>query len=49
MRKQAAIQDNSDFMSLWAGQSASLCRICSASQLITDLVSEVNYVFKLPD
>lgn len=49
MRKQAAIQDNSDFMSLWAGQSVSLCKTCPASQLITDLVSQVNYEFKLPD
>ena len=49
MRKHAAMQDNSDFMSLWAGQAVSLCKACPASQLITALISEVNSVFQLPD
>ncbi|AAU27220.1 TPA: nitronate monooxygenase [Legionella pneumophila] len=40
MRQKAREKDNIDFMSLWAGQSAHLCRSMSASDLISTLVIE---------
>jgi nitronate monooxygenase len=48
MRKQAAIRDNNDFMSMWAGQSLYLSKACSASRLINDLVNDINHLLKLP-
>ncbi len=41
MRKRAIINSNIDFMSLWAGKSATLCRYCSAHELINNLIMEV--------
>ncbi|CAM2961989.1 2-nitropropane dioxygenase [Legionella steigerwaltii] len=40
MRKKAKEKNNIDFMSMWAGQSAQLCRSTSASELISTLVLE---------
>ncbi|STY28648.1 2-nitropropane dioxygenase [Legionella wadsworthii] len=40
MRKKAKEQNNVHFMSLWAGQSASLCRNMSVNELLKNLVSE---------
>ncbi|HAT6977423.1 TPA: nitronate monooxygenase [Legionella pneumophila] len=40
MRQKARENDNIDFMSLWAGQSAQLCRPMSAGDLINTLVIE---------
>ena len=37
MRKEAGKQNNIDFMSMWAGQSAHLCREISAEELIEEL------------
>lgn len=41
MRKEASKQNNTDFMSMWAGQGVSLCRPISASTLIEELNEEV--------
>ena len=46
MRKEAGKQNNIDFMSMWAGQSASLCKELSAAQLIEELNSEVIALLK---
>ncbi|KTD67081.1 2-nitropropane dioxygenase [Legionella steelei] len=40
MRKKAKEKNNSDFMSMWAGQSAQLCRNIHAGELISALVRE---------
>ncbi|QMT59540.1 nitronate monooxygenase [Legionella sp. PC997] len=40
MRKKAKEQNNIDFMSLWAGQSAQLCRDMSVNELMNALVQE---------
>ncbi|KTD02213.1 NAD(P)H-dependent flavin oxidoreductase [Fluoribacter gormanii] len=40
MRKKAKELDNIDFMSMWAGQSAPLCRSTSVKELISTLVHE---------
>ncbi|KTC89635.1 nitronate monooxygenase [Fluoribacter dumoffii] len=40
MRKKAKEKNNIDFMSMWAGQSAPLCRNVHASELISALVRE---------
>ena len=37
MRKQAAEQGNVDFMSLWAGQAANLCKDVTVNELMKDL------------
>lgn len=42
IRKAAAKQNNPEFMSLWAGQSAYLCEETSAEQLIVQLKNEIN-------
>ena len=50
MRKKAKEKNNIDFMSMWAGQSAGLCRNISSSELINALVIEMEEVvnkFKL--
>ncbi|KTD60297.1 2-nitropropane dioxygenase [Legionella santicrucis] len=41
MRKKAKEEQNIDFMSMWSGQSAQLCRKLSASELINALIFEV--------
>lgn len=41
MRKEAEKQNNTDFMSMWAGQSAYLCKKLSASEFIQELNDEV--------
>ncbi len=41
IRKQAKQQNNIDFMSLWAGQSAALCRNLNAAELVNVLCQEV--------
>lgn len=41
MRKEAAIKNLTDFMSLWAGQGACLCKEVPAAQLIRELGYEV--------
>ncbi|MBS0350076.1 MAG: nitronate monooxygenase [Proteobacteria bacterium] len=41
MRKAAIIKNNTNFMSLWSGQSAQLCRDMSASELMNELTVEV--------
>lgn len=45
MRKMAKEKNNIDFMSMWAGQSAQLCRQITASELITALVNETDAVY----
>jgi nitronate monooxygenase len=40
MRKEAGKQNNIDFMSMWAGQAAYLCKALPAAQLIEELNSE---------
>ena len=42
MRRVAKEKDNTDFMSLWAGQSAYYCQDISAANLIQNLISEMN-------
>lgn len=44
MRKAAAQQDNIDFMSLWAGQAAYLCRAVLATDLLQSWVNDVNHL-----
>lgn len=46
MRKEAAKQNNIDFMSMWAGQAAYLCKALPATQLIEKLNSEVIALLK---
>lgn len=41
MRKEAGKQNNTDFMSLWAGQSVYLCKACSALELMNKLINDV--------
>jgi len=45
MRKEAQKQNNTDFMSMWAGQSAYLCKEISAAKLIEDFDTEVSHIF----
>ncbi|KTD50859.1 NAD(P)H-dependent flavin oxidoreductase [Legionella quateirensis] len=40
MRRKAREQNNIDYMSMWAGQSAFLCRNTSAAELINALICE---------
>lgn len=44
MRKEAAKQNNIDFMSMWAGQSAFLSLGLPAAELIKKLVFDVNTI-----
>nr|WP_115303980.1 nitronate monooxygenase [Legionella beliardensis] len=46
MRKKAKEKNNSEFMSLWAGQSANLCRKMTAEELIRILIAETENVAK---
>ncbi|MGM9452090.1 NAD(P)H-dependent flavin oxidoreductase [Legionella bozemanae] len=46
MRKKTKEQNNIDFMSMWAGQSAPLCRNTSANELIRALVLEAEALNK---
>lgn len=41
MRKEAAKQNNIDFMSLWAGQAAYLCKSLPAAKLMQELNDQV--------
>jgi nitronate monooxygenase len=41
MRMEAGKQDNTDFLSMWAGQASYLCKELPASQLIKKLNDEV--------
>lgn len=43
MRKMAAQQDNIDFMSLWSGQAAYLCRAVSAADLLQSWINHINH------
>jgi nitronate monooxygenase len=45
MRKAAIAKNNINFMSLWSGQSAQLCRNVDAHKLVSDLVAEVETYF----
>lgn len=46
MRKESAKQNNTEFMSMWAGQAAYLCKALSATQLIEELSREVIALLK---
>lgn len=46
MRQKAKEIGSTEFMSMWAGQSAAFCRDISASELIDQLILEMNEVFK---
>jgi hypothetical protein len=46
MRKESAKQNNTDFMSMWAGQAAYLCKALPAAQLIEELNNEVIALLK---
>jgi len=46
MRKEARKQSCIDFMSMWAGQAAYLCKELSAAQLIDELQHEVMLILK---
>ncbi len=41
MRKEASRQNRIDFMSMWAGQAANLCKALPAAQLIQELNNQV--------
>lgn len=43
MRKKAAEKNNIDFMSMWAGQSVTLCRDITAGELIDVLILEAEH------
>ena len=44
LRARAKELNNTDFMSFWAGQGSSMCRLTSAEELIKELVNEYNEV-----
>ncbi len=46
MRKEAARQNNNEFMSMWAGQAAQFCKAIPAAQLIEELNNEVTVLLK---
>lgn len=46
MRKESAKQNNTEFMSMWTGQAAYLCKALPAAQLIEELNSEVIALLK---
>lgn len=46
MRKEASKQDNINFMSLWAGQSAYLCKAIPAAQLIKEIIEGTIFMQK---
>jgi len=46
MRKEASRQGNVDFMSMWAGQTAHLCKNISAAQFIQELSNEAIKLLK---
>ncbi len=48
MRHEAAKQNNTEFMSMWAGQATYLCKTLPAAQLIEELNSEVITLLKQP-
>jgi nitronate monooxygenase len=46
MRKEAEKQNNVDFMSMWAGQSAYLSKGYPAAELINKLIEDVNILLE---
>jgi nitronate monooxygenase len=46
MRKEAGKQNNIDFMSMWAGQTAHLCKSLPAAQLVQEFNDEVIKLLK---
>jgi len=46
MRLKAKETDSTEFMSLWAGQAAALCRNISAAELIHQLIIETHNILK---
>jgi nitronate monooxygenase len=46
MRQEATKQNNSEFMSMWAGQAAYLCKALPAAQLIEELDAEIIVLLK---
>lgn len=46
MRNEAAKQNCTDFMSMWAGQTASLCKEMSTAELMKELVDEINSFYE---
>lgn len=47
MRLEAAEKNNMDFMSMWAGQGAHLCRDLSAAELLRELVEGFDKIVKI--
>jgi nitronate monooxygenase len=46
IRKEAANQDNPEFMSLWSGQGVRLSKNQSVTELISGIVTQVNQLLK---
>jgi len=44
IRNAASEQNNPEFMSLWAGQNASLCKAVSASNLVKELIKDLTHL-----
>lgn len=44
MRKLAAQNGNADFLSMWAGTGAHLCKAGSATEIIKSLVTDINKI-----
>lgn len=47
MRQKAKEIGSTEFMSMWAGQTAALCRDISVNELIVQLVDEANKIFNI--
>jgi len=46
IRQAAASQQRAEYLSLWAGQAAALCRTVSAEELVRQLVQETEQIFR---
>lgn len=46
MRKQAAINGDTDFLSMWAGTGVHLCKAGSATEIIRSLVADINKILR---
>lgn len=46
MRREAAKANNIDFMSMWAGQAAYLCKDLPAAKLLQELQNEIKFLLK---
>lgn len=46
MRKEAKLKNNTDYMSMWAGENASLCQAIPAADLIAKLDKEIHLLLK---